>query len=56
MLHAPARAARVHTGGRQLHAGDAPDKKDQVKAINKEIESTMRLLNQAVAEVVKQPS
>lgn len=41
---------------RKVQASDLPDKKDQVKAINKEIESTMRLLNQAVAEVVKQPS
>lgn len=41
---------------RKVQASDLPDKKDQVKAINNEIESTMRLLNQAVAEVVKQPS
>lgn len=41
---------------RKVQASDAPDKKDQVKAINKEIEGTMRLLNQAVADVVKQPS
>lgn len=41
---------------RKVQASDLSDKKDQVKAINKEIESTMRLLNQAVAEVVKQPS
>ncbi|WP_312531277.1 LPD38 domain-containing protein [Comamonas sp.] len=41
---------------RKVQASDLPDKKDQVKAINKEIESTMRLLNLAVAEVVKQPS
>jgi len=41
---------------RKVQASDLPDKKDQVKAINKEIESTMRLLNQAVAEVVKQRS
>ncbi|GAB2806358.1 hypothetical protein GCM10027276_03770 [Comamonas piscis] len=41
---------------RKVQASDLPDKKDQVKAINKEIEGTMRLLNQAVAEVVKQPS
>ncbi|WP_460553931.1 LPD38 domain-containing protein [Comamonas piscis] len=41
---------------RKVQAGDAPDKKDQVKAINKEIEGTMRLLNQAVSDVVKQPT
>ncbi len=38
---------------RKVQAGDAPDKKEQVKAINKEIEGTMRLLNQAAFEVVK---
>jgi hypothetical protein len=41
---------------RKVQAGDASDKKDQVKAINKAIEGSMRLLNQAVSDVVKQPS
>lgn len=41
---------------RKVQASDAPDKKDQVKAINKEIEGTMRLLNQAVSDVVKHPA
>lgn len=38
---------------RKVQAIDAPDKKDQIKAINKEIEGTMRLLNQAVSDAVK---
>ncbi|WP_148293174.1 LPD38 domain-containing protein [Comamonas sp. B-9] len=50
------RVAELTKLRRKVQASDLPDKKDQVKAINKEIESTMRLLNQAVAEVVKQPS
>lgn len=41
---------------RKVQASEAPDKKEQVKAINKEIEVTMRLLNQAVADVLEQAS
>ncbi|GAB2712821.1 LPD38 domain-containing protein [Comamonas sediminis] len=38
---------------RKVQASDVPDKKEQIKAINKEIEGTMRLLNQAAFDVVK---
>ena len=37
---------------RAVQAGDAPDKRDQVKAINLEIELSMRLLNQASDDVL----
>ena len=37
---------------RAVQAGDASDKRDQVKAINLEIELSMRQLNQAVEGVL----
>ncbi|ULR90901.1 LPD38 domain-containing protein [Comamonas sp. B21-038] len=48
------RVAELTKLRRKVQASDLPDKKDQVKAINKEIEGTMRLLNQAVSDVLKQ--
>lgn len=39
---------------RKVQASDAPDKKEQVKGINNEIEATMYLLNHAVQELIQQ--
>lgn len=39
---------------RSVQAGDAPDKRDQAKAINQEIELSIRLLNQATEDVLTQ--
>ena len=39
---------------RNVQAGDAPDKRDQVKAVNLEIELSMRMLNQAADTVLAQ--